>query len=643
MGNCQAAEAATVLIHHPAENKVERIYWSVTASDVMKSNPGHYVAVVVTSPTMKNEKGSPLKQLKLLRPDDTLLIGHVYRLVSFEEVLNEFATKKCVKLGKLLKEGGGLDLTKKTKKHRKKKLDQETGRVNPDPNQDGANDAVTGENGGDGFMRRSHGGGRDVRLKQPVKSQLTQMISVERVLRQCTRPETQKKSMGDYRLLRNSGVVVGIILLHFAFVSFVSSDELQFVVGETGEIQVTPSLEVKGSPGLKPDRIVLCERIHIHGLRRFKHIDKYAHSLKLVVNASTAGKTSSIDVCFHRNLSRAIGMCPHSRWEKASKGSWVQTMSPFDHKILDVRVASSNKVTLELSAVEELFMYRIVFLILGAVLLVSASTLSQSLAFYYSSAMAVGIILVVLLVLFQGMKLLPTGRSSFALFIYSSLLGLGGFLLRYIPGLFQSLLTEMGIDEEMYTPVCSDFCGGVFIFGWSIFRSSVDPLLAGGALISVILMSSTLKKITRLKFLLRLYEIPLNLLLGIWEAIRDADIPSVPGYLHDFMRKSPDASEFRNRVTFASPSGGVNNGMRESPPSESDTFPSSFHKTPERSQLTKEEWKKLTKDSTTKAVQELVSSPDFGKWAAVNADRISVTPRKGSSSTNRPRKWLRWF
>lgn len=42
-------------------------------------------------------------------------------------------------------------------------------------------------------------------------------------------PETQKKSMGDYRLLRNPGVVVGIILLHlFAFASLVSSNELQF-------------------------------------------------------------------------------------------------------------------------------------------------------------------------------------------------------------------------------------------------------------------------------------------------------------------------------------------------------------------------------------------------------------------------------
>ncbi|RID59221.1 hypothetical protein BRARA_F02464 [Brassica rapa] len=491
------------------------------------------------------------------------------------------------------------------------------------------------------------------------------------------------KSMGGYRLLRSSGVVIGIILLHlFAFSSLVSSDELLFVVGETRAVQVNPNLEVKGSPGLKPERTSLCERIHINGLRRFKHMGKYAHSLKLILNASTAGKASNFDVCFHRNLSRAIGMCPPSRWEKVSKGSWVQTMSPFDHKVIDVRSISSAKVTLELSAVEEFSMYRIVFLILGAVLLASASTLSQSLAFYYSSAMAVGIMLVVLLVLFQGMKLLPTGRSSFALFIYSTLLGLGGFLLRYIPGLFQSLLTEMGIDEDMYTPVA--IFAGVFLslagafFGfwtvrklvltedgsidmstslfvsWSIriiaavliLQSSVDPLLAGGALISVILISSSLKKISRLKFILRLYEIPLNLLLGIWEAIRYAEVPTVPGYLHDFMQKSPDASEFGNRVTFASPSGGIS-GMRQSPPSESDTFPSSFHKTPERSKLSKEEWKKLTKDSTTKAVKELVSSPGFSVWAAANADRISVTPRKESGSresgsTNRPRRWLRW-
>ncbi|XP_031272902.1 uncharacterized protein LOC116131396 [Pistacia vera] len=108
MGNCQAAEAATVVIQHPS-NKIERIYWSVSANEIMNSNPGYYVALVVTSPTLKSENGLPLKQLKLLRPDDTLSIGNVYHLISFEDVLKEFAAKKCMKLGRLLKERGGRD------------------------------------------------------------------------------------------------------------------------------------------------------------------------------------------------------------------------------------------------------------------------------------------------------------------------------------------------------------------------------------------------------------------------------------------------------------------------------------------------------------------------------------------------------
>ncbi|KAJ8545978.1 hypothetical protein K7X08_018561 [Anisodus acutangulus] len=112
MGNCQAAEAAIVVIQHPG-NKVERIYWSVSAHEVMSSNPGHYVALVITTPTEGTHNGSPVRQLKLLRPGDTLLLGQVYRLISFEDVLKEFAAKKCVKLGKLLRESGGLVLGSK--------------------------------------------------------------------------------------------------------------------------------------------------------------------------------------------------------------------------------------------------------------------------------------------------------------------------------------------------------------------------------------------------------------------------------------------------------------------------------------------------------------------------------------------------
>ncbi|XP_057500553.1 uncharacterized protein LOC130784631 [Actinidia eriantha] len=105
MGNCQTAEAATVIIQHPGD-KVERIYGSVSAHEVMYSNPGHYVALVFTSPEEDSDNGAAAKRLKLLRPGDTLLMGQVYRLISFEDVLKVFAEKKSVKLAKLLERGG---------------------------------------------------------------------------------------------------------------------------------------------------------------------------------------------------------------------------------------------------------------------------------------------------------------------------------------------------------------------------------------------------------------------------------------------------------------------------------------------------------------------------------------------------------
>lgn len=51
--------------------------------------------------------------------------------------------------------------------------------------------------------------------------------------------------------------------------------------------------------------------------------------------------------------------------------------------------------------IAEFFLYRIVFLVSGIIIMTMASSLSKSLVFYYSSAMAVGIILVILMVLFQ--------------------------------------------------------------------------------------------------------------------------------------------------------------------------------------------------------------------------------------------------
>ncbi|RCV46070.1 hypothetical protein SETIT_9G502900v2 [Setaria italica] len=105
MGNCQAAEVATVLIQHPGGGRTERAYWALSAGAVMAANPGHYVAAVIatTQPAAAGDASgsAPVKHLKLLRPDDTLLLGRVYRLVSFEEVLREFASKRHVKLSRV--------------------------------------------------------------------------------------------------------------------------------------------------------------------------------------------------------------------------------------------------------------------------------------------------------------------------------------------------------------------------------------------------------------------------------------------------------------------------------------------------------------------------------------------------------------
>ena len=97
MGNCQAAEAAAVIIQHPG-GKVDRLYWSTTAAEVMRNNPGHYVALVILRVPADNKPaaaaagdaaasaggggGAKITRVKLLKPKDTLLLGQVYRLIT---------------------------------------------------------------------------------------------------------------------------------------------------------------------------------------------------------------------------------------------------------------------------------------------------------------------------------------------------------------------------------------------------------------------------------------------------------------------------------------------------------------------------------------------------------------------------------
>uniref|UniRef100_A0A7N0ZSP8 Uncharacterized protein n=1 Tax=Kalanchoe fedtschenkoi TaxID=63787 RepID=A0A7N0ZSP8_KALFE len=98
MGNCQAIDAAALVIQHPS-GRIERLYWQVSASEVMKMNPGHYVSLIIPLPMSEEEKKSDQKtvrftKVKLLNPSDTLNLGHAYKLVTAQEVMKVLRAKK---------------------------------------------------------------------------------------------------------------------------------------------------------------------------------------------------------------------------------------------------------------------------------------------------------------------------------------------------------------------------------------------------------------------------------------------------------------------------------------------------------------------------------------------------------------------
>ncbi|KAK9117055.1 hypothetical protein Sjap_016002 [Stephania japonica] len=119
MGNCQAIDAASLVIQHPS-GRVERLYWPVTVSEVMRTNRGHYVALVIAlqSPNSASttaasdssidgsnrdgggDGGLRITRVKLLRPTDTMVLGQAYRLITTEEVMKGLREKKYAKMMK---------------------------------------------------------------------------------------------------------------------------------------------------------------------------------------------------------------------------------------------------------------------------------------------------------------------------------------------------------------------------------------------------------------------------------------------------------------------------------------------------------------------------------------------------------------
>ncbi|CAK9273477.1 unnamed protein product [Sphagnum jensenii] len=212
---------------------------------------------------------------------------------------------------------------------------------------------------------------------------------------------------------------------------------------------------VESSPGMKPGELVACARVRIPGQSRSKNYHKFADTMLVTVDA-VHPSLAKLEVCFHKNSSLGLAQCPKESWQLLQKDlSWTGVMSPFETKFLDVRTAVSHSdVLLDISVLEEQRAYRLVFLALGMTLLLVAPVVSSWVPFYYSSAMTLGVLFVVLVLLYQGMKLLPTGRkSTMYLVLYGSMVGLGTVVLNYIGGFLATALQELGFGENMFNPV----------------------------------------------------------------------------------------------------------------------------------------------------------------------------------------------
>ncbi|XP_010553640.1 PREDICTED: uncharacterized protein LOC104823664 [Tarenaya hassleriana] len=107
MGNCQAVDAAALVLQHP-DGKIDRYYGAVSVSQVMKMYPGHYVSLIIPLPETnipatassddeKSQRVVRFTRVKLLRPTETLVLGHAYRLITSQEVMKVLRAKKHAK------------------------------------------------------------------------------------------------------------------------------------------------------------------------------------------------------------------------------------------------------------------------------------------------------------------------------------------------------------------------------------------------------------------------------------------------------------------------------------------------------------------------------------------------------------------
>uniref|UniRef100_A0A0D9VW74 Uncharacterized protein n=1 Tax=Leersia perrieri TaxID=77586 RepID=A0A0D9VW74_9ORYZ len=438
------------------------------------------------------------------------------------------------------------------------------------------------------------------------------------------------------------------LVLHFVLLTAAASIstpiELTVASHPLSPVRLPPAAPFAGEGGGSGGPF--CTRVHVRGRpSRLRDPSRFFHALRVRANAT---RPAGLELCFHRNATVGPCKCAASQWHKMPKsGLWVQAISPYDTRILDFRMPSDPSRSVLVSTEEEFLLHRVVFLLLGMVLMAVAHTLSESVVFYYGGAMTIGIFLVILIILFQGMKLLPTGRkSSLAIFVYSSLLGI--FLLVSVI-LAGAWFGYWGVRKLVLTEEGSVDAGVAYFVEWAILiisavmilQSSLDYLVAFSALVFCTVTKAVSRIEGKSRFLWCLSRGFSNGIMIDRTSYEDLgeEYSSINGS-HQDGRFSKLHGEHR-RYTPKRNSPGTGQRKTLSQGLATDSYYSTFHTNPERRKFSEEEYEAFTREETNKAMKQLISSPDFNRWALANVDRISVTPqRTRPNSSNQQRRRL---
>ncbi|KAM2787654.1 hypothetical protein COP1_008388 [Malus domestica] len=227
-------------------------------------------------------------------------------------------------------------------------------------------------------------------------------------------PATELKDRGLGFRYASLGFISVAVLLEGNVKLFAGVD----IENPVREVIPAPLSEHSAVPGSKD--VIFCQRARVSGISRLK-LGSYASSLKITLSTSQGileRLLSKSQVCFHRNNALGLCQCEEDDWKNIQKGLWSSVMSPYDERYVDVKFIGKKPGSVTITVEEDFQRWRLLCLALGFTLLLLAPIVSNWVPFYYSSSMVIGVFLVIIIILFQGMKLLPTEGKNVLILPY---------------------------------------------------------------------------------------------------------------------------------------------------------------------------------------------------------------------------------